>query len=184
MSRQTRNSRKTSELEEHENLNDTIIETTPTNVELPLDASTPSAASVLNSGAEGSQESQTNNFNSNVFGIHLQGIVQNTYRKNPGAKVRERWITNPNHSLIPGRNPLQPEVPLTPSSFSGRRSPRSDIETEDAQSIDLNISNTPYGAGVNHHLTGRSAHRHILPGNPSTNDIDEFIGHLREEIEN
>ena len=86
--------------------------------------------------------------------------------------------------MVPGRNPLQHEVPLTPSSFSGRRSPRSDIETEDAQSIDLNIRNTPYGAGVNHHLTGRSAHRHILPGNPSTNDIDEFIGHLREEIEN
>ena len=83
MSRQTRNSRKTSELEEHENLNDTIIETTPTNVELPLDAS--AAASVLNPGAEGSSKSQTNDFNSNVSDIHLQGIVQNTLRKNPGA---------------------------------------------------------------------------------------------------
>ena len=185
MSRQTRNSRKTSEPEEYENLNDTIIEMTPTNVDTPLDASTPSAASVLNPGAERSSEPQTTNINSYVSGVQLQGLIQNTFRKNPGAKVRERWITNPNYSLVPGRNPLQPKVPLTPASFSGRRSPpRSDIETEDAESIDLDISNTPYGAGANHHLTGNSVQRNILTGNPTTNDIDDFIVYLREEIEN
>ena len=97
-------------------------------------------------------------------------------------KPKEKWVTNPNIGLRPPDNPCAKSTPLgTPDSFTERRSPTSEIETEDDIS-GIGLYETPLGGGANHHLSD-IVFPNVLPTEPTVANTESCISNLRDRIE-
>jgi len=183
--RQTKNSNKNPNIEDDTNLDETVVNAlTDSRTNKPQGTSTPTAAPACQVQAGRSLVPQMEENSISSTGLNLMDTgVPNIYRKHIGAKVRERWQVNPALATSSGSNTQPTGLLQTPISFSERRSPSPDTESEDGLSTDLNITKTPFGAGAYHQLEAQPVNtqlEYILPEHSTLTDIENSIYGLRE----